>query len=81
MLSVCRTILTARAARMGLRMRTQAKSVETEVGEGRTAVEAQQQESKLASKLVDTRWREALEISIDLRYAQARLTRPKYYRL
>ena len=60
---------------MGPRMRTQAKSVETEeVGEEgrRTAVEAQQQESRLASKLVDTRWREALEISTGLRYAQAR---------
>ena len=65
--------MTARAARMGPRMRTQAKSVETEVGEGRkTAVDAQQQESKLAGKLVDTRWREALEINTGLRYAQAR---------
>ena len=67
---------------MGPRMRTQAKSVETEeVGEGRkTAVE--QQESRLASKLVDTRWREALEISTGLRYAQARPTRDQTtYRL
>ena len=66
---------------MGPRMRTQAKSVETEVGgEGRkSAVEAQQQESKLASKLVDTRWRrEALEISIGLRYAQARPTKYQF---
>ena len=55
-------------------MRTQAKSVETEVEtEGRkTAVDAQHQESRLAGKLVDTRWREALEINTGLRYAQAR---------